>query len=568
MRLNRTSLAPVLCFLIMAFTATGFADSQARIVRLSYIEGDVQLDRGDGGGYIRAFLNMPLVEGASLWTKEDARAEIEFEDGSTVRLVPDSIVYFSELRLRSDGSRATALELKDGSGYFNVKKQDHDTFRVTADLREVALEKNSEFRMMRDLRRQPPELSVAVIKGEVRFVTEDGQRIAVKKNETITVDFEDAGRYFLAKGIAEEAHDYWNREREADRVELARKAQQGLIYVADLQRYGTYFDVAGYGRVWRPAAVSFSWDPFSNGNWVWYPGSGYVWVSDYVWGWTPFRYGSWVHIGGRGWCWQPAVVYTTWVPRPVIVNPPSGYVGPVVPSGIPRGPVIRVGRGVDSVDFRDDRRHREPDAPGVLIQDRVRGVRQVDASLPADRLRPSGIGIRPVDSDRRVENPRRHGDGDRDRPSDGGGIDARARTPRTTEGVKVVQRGPRNGEIDAQQENDVPTRVVPQAVVTPEQKPAVAPVNPVIQDRPGRTPRLTPTHTAPVSPVIQERPSRPSRVDPTPPPVRVDRVERPPERSSPTPTQVAPSSPPPQRLSPPPPPPSRSAPQRDGVKDQ
>src|SRR5947209_19917330 len=38
--------------------------SQARIVRLSYVEGDVRIDRGGGEGFTKAFANMPLVEGA------------------------------------------------------------------------------------------------------------------------------------------------------------------------------------------------------------------------------------------------------------------------------------------------------------------------------------------------------------------------------------------------------------------------------------------------------------------------------------------------------------------------
>src|SRR5437016_2859948 len=58
------------------------ANSQARIVRLSDVEGTVQIDRDAGQGYERAFLNMPIVQGTKLWTKDDGRAEVEFEDGT------------------------------------------------------------------------------------------------------------------------------------------------------------------------------------------------------------------------------------------------------------------------------------------------------------------------------------------------------------------------------------------------------------------------------------------------------------------------------------------------------
>jgi len=63
-----------------------FADSQVRIVRLSDVEGDVQIDRNTGQGYEKAFLNLPITQGAKLRAKSDGRAEVEFEDGTTVRI--------------------------------------------------------------------------------------------------------------------------------------------------------------------------------------------------------------------------------------------------------------------------------------------------------------------------------------------------------------------------------------------------------------------------------------------------------------------------------------------------
>jgi len=63
-----------------------FADSQARIVRLSQVEGDVQIDRNTGQGYEKAFLNLPMTQGTKLRTGQDARAEIEFENGSRIVL--------------------------------------------------------------------------------------------------------------------------------------------------------------------------------------------------------------------------------------------------------------------------------------------------------------------------------------------------------------------------------------------------------------------------------------------------------------------------------------------------
>src|SRR5215475_4769713 len=55
-------------------------DSQARIVRISYVEGDVRLDTGQG--YESATMNVPLMERDWLQTGHDGWAEVQFEDGS------------------------------------------------------------------------------------------------------------------------------------------------------------------------------------------------------------------------------------------------------------------------------------------------------------------------------------------------------------------------------------------------------------------------------------------------------------------------------------------------------
>ena len=94
----KSRFAKFLIATLFAFFASlpALADSHVRIVRLSYIEGGVQISHGAGGAYEKAIVNLPITEGAKLKTS-DGRAEVEFEDGSTLRIVPDSTVAFSQL---------------------------------------------------------------------------------------------------------------------------------------------------------------------------------------------------------------------------------------------------------------------------------------------------------------------------------------------------------------------------------------------------------------------------------------------------------------------------------------
>src|SRR5580658_6433064 len=61
------------------------SNSKVRIVRLSEVKGEVQLDRLTGKGFEGAMANLPVTEGARLKTGNGV-AEVEFEDNSTIRV--------------------------------------------------------------------------------------------------------------------------------------------------------------------------------------------------------------------------------------------------------------------------------------------------------------------------------------------------------------------------------------------------------------------------------------------------------------------------------------------------
>jgi hypothetical protein len=83
-----------------------------------------------------------------------------------------------------------------------------------------------------------------------------------------------------------------------------------------LAPYGTWIDIDGYGRCWRPSVVVATpgWRPYvDGGRWVW-SDAGWYWYSDYTWGWAPFHYGRWFSHANWGWCWMPGTVWgPSWV---------------------------------------------------------------------------------------------------------------------------------------------------------------------------------------------------------------------------------------------------------------
>src|ERR1700755_2982406 len=74
------------------------AGGPGRAVRLSSVDGQVQVVQGGQPLTDQAVANTPLFEGTQLITGNDGRAEVQFEDGSIVRIPPQSLMTLSVLR--------------------------------------------------------------------------------------------------------------------------------------------------------------------------------------------------------------------------------------------------------------------------------------------------------------------------------------------------------------------------------------------------------------------------------------------------------------------------------------
>jgi hypothetical protein len=364
---------------------------------LSYIDGDIEIDKADGHGFTTAYLNMPIAYQQKLWAR-DGEAEVEFEDGSSIRLAPDTIVAFTDLSLDSDGRRTTQVTLQQGTAYFDIRHRDADNFVVDFSHERVQSSKSARFRV--DAEKGSFEL--ATIKGDVQVASGSGSEVVVKTGETIRLDSDDPDRYYLSKGIDAETYDGWDNERAGSHDQAVSAAADsgynGMVYgISDLATYGNYFYVPGYGYMWRPNSMGLGWDPFDQGYWISYPGYGYTFVSSYPWGWAPYRYGSWQFVNGYGWCWHPASNWNTWNTAPVYAGPPPHFRPPERPR---RGDsVLIVSHGVaapapahhiivdnDSINNHRPRSSKVVTEDGVVIgrgQPGAAGTAQPGATVPA-----------------------------------------------------------------------------------------------------------------------------------------------------------------------------------------
>jgi hypothetical protein len=185
------------------------ADSHARIVRISYAEGTVQLN----GQNVTP--NMPVTEGNGLTTGADSYAEVEFEDGSTLRLAPNTNITVAQLARLSTGEALTMLALDDGEIEVTVSPAAAGQFAMDVRNKNIRIAKAGRFRL---LSTNADPLELAVWAGEATVHDrESGQEVAVKNEETFTLAADDPRQYDLEKGIEADGLDEFSQLRDQDR---------------------------------------------------------------------------------------------------------------------------------------------------------------------------------------------------------------------------------------------------------------------------------------------------------------------------------------------------------------
>jgi hypothetical protein len=335
---NKFALAVLTALACALLALPALADSQARIVRLSDVQGSVQIDKNTGMGFENAFLNLPITQGTQLRTRDTGRAEIEFEDGSTMRLTPNTSVQFSTLNLDDSGKHISVVNLVEGMTYVNWLGKDQFTLNFARE--KVEIDRAAHFRV----ETSASASTFGVFKGDVEVEGPSG-KVTVSKRKEVTFDASGDQPYTLAK-LEESPLDSWDKESIDYHQQYAKNNSSPYGYGAsDLGYYGNYTNVPGYGMMWQPYFTGIGWDPFMDGAWSWYPGFGYMFVSAYPWGWMPYRYGNWMFVPGFGWMWQPGY-WNTWntVPRYTYTGtPPTRFHAPVAPTGT--GSTVVLGRG-------------------------------------------------------------------------------------------------------------------------------------------------------------------------------------------------------------------------------
>ncbi len=279
-----------------------------RMARFAYIKGDVSWRPDSTANWSKATNNLPIRQGAEIMVHEGGRADLQFDDGSALRLGNGAVATLKVL-FSDDKGEFSEITLTEGLATLHSRHTDA-VYQVDTPMASVKFSGES----------------------QVRFGVDGGSEIAVQQGSaavegsvgktTVT-----AGNYLYLRDATapytthripnSDTWDQWNSERNKlidGKSETAKHVPANIGLVAeDLDAAGTWHEDPKYGWVWAPRVTEPNWRPYYDGNWVWTDPYGWTWVSNESWGWAPYHYGTWAELS-YGWCWCPGPVYQYWSP--------------------------------------------------------------------------------------------------------------------------------------------------------------------------------------------------------------------------------------------------------------
>ena len=326
---------------------TAQAEGLPNAARIQRVDGEVaisnalyannangQTNSDSNTQWIAASANQPFSVGDRIYTKNNSRTSLAFTGRNFARLNPNTALDVIAL-----DDRRSQLALRDGSAIFDVGYLDPgELFEVGTPYGAVDFDQPGLY----SVGINNGSAVVSVLSGLAQVVGLGGSG-QISKGDMLTLlgataaqialsslDRRDAGylvddyyryqypNYYDGRYSNYDAYlndpFYYDPYRRSASYQYASALIPGLY---DLDYYGDWQNVSGYGYAWRPR-VDSAWVPYQQGYWVNDYPYGLTWVSSEPWGYAPYHYGRWAFIGNQ-WLWIPDAVNTTPLYSPALV---------------------------------------------------------------------------------------------------------------------------------------------------------------------------------------------------------------------------------------------------------
>ncbi|HXY30652.1 MAG TPA: DUF6600 domain-containing protein [Gemmatimonadaceae bacterium] len=302
---------------MISLTSPLRADPPLRVGRVSATGGMVSVRPAGVDDWTSASLNYPITSGDALWADTSSRAELHI-GSSAVR-----VSALTSLEVLVIDDHRIQLRLAQGTMSVRVRSLDRgDVYEIDTPRGAVTLHEPGLYRI--DADSSGSNVTVTVRRGDADIMLDSATTTRVRSAQEAEV-FGDASPVLSdAPSDPSDGFDAWvnDRDRREDQALSTRYVSREMTGYEELDGYGSWRMVPGYGNVWVPTTVVAGWAPYRYGHWVWVSPWGWTWVDDAPWGFAPFHYGRWAYIGG-GWAWVPGV----YVARPVYAPALVAFVG-------------------------------------------------------------------------------------------------------------------------------------------------------------------------------------------------------------------------------------------------
>jgi len=280
--------------------------------RLSYVKGDVFIQRAQDLGYEEGVVNLPVVEGDKLGTRE-GQAEIHFGKRNYLRI--NRLTQIDLITLPRKDENLIKIHLLSGNIYLRINfLEEEKGFEIHAPDASFYILEEGLYRV--DVP-EDRETTLFVFEGCAEAAGEEGS-LLVEEDQKLVVSsgYFSSDPYYFG-GSLEDDFSLWNSSRETLYTRTVSKKylpSELDEYEVELASNGRWVHERPYGNVWVPYVSHNVWRPYYYGRWIWYPIIGWTWVSYDPWGWCVYRYGRWHWRLGLGWYWIPTRIWgPAWV---------------------------------------------------------------------------------------------------------------------------------------------------------------------------------------------------------------------------------------------------------------
>ncbi len=282
------------------------------VARISLLNGEVSVRRGDSGDVMAAAVNAPLILEDRLLTNSSSRAEIQFDSSNVLRVGANSEVRMGDLQYKQ-----FKAQLALGTFTYRVLRAGDGQAELDTPVVGIRPLRPGVYRITI---REDGSTELTVREGEAEVLSHGGSERIQAGSTLLARGSADDPEFQIVAELGGDDWDRWNSDRDRD-LEHSRSYQyvsRDIEGAEELDQHGRWLNDPTYGNVWQPT-VAPGWAPYQSGRWVWEDYYGWTWISADPWGWAPYHYGRWFN-GSVGWCWYPGPVYGRHYWSPALVG--------------------------------------------------------------------------------------------------------------------------------------------------------------------------------------------------------------------------------------------------------